>query len=189
MRSVKCFVCLLGLTAMLLGGLMTTYAASGAGNPDLVVILRGTDIGYAGTVPDIDGDGADDTALCFDVNLIDAHMENIIGTASDCLPNVTPTGAGDQVDLNLVGTTFFRFPQGLLVLRGNTAVRDAGGLIPGFTHTTGAHPGGVNNVLSGTERFAGATGGVRLSGLVAMAPQPDGSLQITFDCVFIINLD
>ena len=84
-------------------------AAAGSGNAGLpgratVLRLLGTGEAYEGFVPDIDGDGNDDAALCFDVDLLDASGRKI-GTATDCLSNITPVGGG----LALVGTTIFHF--------------------------------------------------------------------------------
>ena len=39
---------------------------------------------YEETVPDIDGDGID-TAICFDVELINQSNKQVVGTATDCL--------------------------------------------------------------------------------------------------------
>ena len=46
--------------------------------------LKGLGHGYEGTVPDIDGDGVDDPATCFDVDLFDSSGMKI-GTAVDRL--------------------------------------------------------------------------------------------------------
>jgi hypothetical protein len=112
-----------------------------------------------------------------------------VGTATDCLSNVTAIGSG----VALVGTTYFNFPQGELVVRGRTTVQPA--LTPlvstsghTMTHTTGA-ASPDNGVISGTRRFAGAAGTVRLSGLVDMS-QFAGNVgdPISFDCLFVIDL-
>jgi hypothetical protein len=46
---------------------------------------------------------------------------------------------------------------------------------------------GANSIIGGTGRFQNATGSVRLSGAVNLSELGDG--VITFDCVFVINLD
>ena len=51
------------------------------------------------------GEPAD--ATCFDVDLRDPHTGRTIGTATDCLGNLTPVGGG----VALVGTTFFKLPR------------------------------------------------------------------------------
>ena len=56
------------------------------GLPGRATVLRllGTAEAYDGFVPDIDGDGVDDPAVCFDVDLLDASGRKI-GTATACL--------------------------------------------------------------------------------------------------------
>ena len=158
-----------------------------AADPKIVVRLTGTDIGEERTVPDIDGDGVDDSALCFDVNLEDIKTGKIVGIATDCLSEITPVGDG----LALVGTTTFNFNDGnQLTSRGITTVQPVTDGSPSMTHITGSIPDADdNNILSGTGKFQDASGPVRLSGAVNMEPQGDGSLQITFDCLFVIDLE
>ena len=151
--------------------------------------LVGTGNMYESTVADIDGDGEADDAICFDVDLINAKNQQLIGTATDCLSNITGVDTG----LALVGTTFFRMPQGGLVVRGNTTVQPvfhetvtpAG---QNMTHTTGA-AGTGNAVIEGTGRFAGITGTARLSGMVDLSGFA-GNIgdPISFDCLFVIDL-
>lgn len=178
-----------GIAAAMLAGSTGIYANDiGAGN-HLVFNLIGTGAMYEGLVPDIDGDGLDDPAICFDVDLVDMQTQRTAGTATDCLSNVTPTGSG----VALVGTTYFNLPQGELVVRGNTTVQPVfhptvttSGV--SMTHITGAAAPG-NAVISGTRQFAGAVGTVRLSGLVDMTNFA-GNVgdPITFDCLFVVNL-
>lgn len=182
----KC-VAMACVTTLLLGGSVNAFA-SGAGN-NFVLNLIGTGPMYEDYVPDIDGDGADDPAICFDVDLVDMQKGQTVGTATDCLSDVTPTGTG----LALVGTTYFNFPQGELVVRGKTTVQPAlhptvsvSGQV--MTHITGA-ASPDNAVISGTRQFAGAEGTVRLSGMVDMSAF-DGNAgdPISFDCLFFVDL-
>jgi len=158
-----------------------------AAEPNIVIRLVGTAIGEDRMVPDIDGDGIDDSALCFDINLKDVKTGKMIGTATDCLSNITSVGYG----LSLVGTTTFDFNDGnQLVSRGITTVQPVTDGSPNMTHITGSIPDvNENNILSGTGKYHDASGPVRLSGAVNMVTQDDNSLQITFDCLFVINLD
>ena len=144
--------------------------------------LKGVGHAYDGMVPDIDGDGVDDPALCFDVDLYDsAGMK--IGTATDCLSDITDVGGG----LALVGTTIFNLPNGTFVTRGNTTVQPlTTGVASPATHITGAIPeDGSNGVLHGTRAFEGFEAQVRLSGAVNMADLGDGI--IVFDCLFMVS--
>jgi hypothetical protein len=166
--------------------LMASNGASGnSGLPGRAVVLRllGTGSAYEGTVPDIDGDGNDDPATCFDVDLLDASGKKI-GTATDCLSNITPVDGG----LALVGTTIFRLPNGTFISRGNTTVQPVTTSEPTpVTHTTGAIPmDGSNGVISGTKAFEKFRALVRLSGAVNMS-RLDSDGEITFDCLFAVT--
>ena len=156
------------------------------GGKTLVLRLDGTGLLYSATVPDIDGDGEDDDAICFDLDLIDLKKNRVIGTATDCLSDITEVGDG----LALVGTTFFNFDDGTIVSRGLTTVQPTTHGSPNSTHITGAISDGSNDILSGTDEFEDATGSVRLSGAVDMSSfdATEGS-PITFDCIFVITLD
>ncbi|MEA3410829.1 MAG: hypothetical protein U9R74_04740 [Pseudomonadota bacterium] len=156
----------------------------------LVLNLVGTGTGYSKLVPDIDGDTLDDEAVCFDVDLFNQKTRRRIGTATDCLSNITTEGDA----IKLVGTTSFHLAggelRGELVTRGLTTVQpviqptvSANGQV--FTHMTGA-AGDGNAVLSGTGRYSSSTGTSRLSGLVNLADFP---ATATFDCLFVIDLD
>jgi hypothetical protein len=173
----------------MLGGPLNAYAKDqGAGN-HYVLNLVGTGAMYQDIVPDIDGDGLDDPAICFDVDLVNMNNRQTVGTATDCLSNLTPTGTG----VALVGTTYFNLPQGQLVVRGKTTVQPV--LQPTvtpaghtMTHITGA-ASADNSVIAGTRRFAGAEGTVRLSGMVDMSGF-GGNVgdPIFFDCLFVVDL-
>lgn len=170
--------------------LVLPFAASAAGGKHFVLNLVGTGGMYESFVPDIDGDGLDDAAICFDVGLVNLKNGRTIGTATDCLSEVTPVGTGVQ----LVGTSYFRMPAGELITRGNTSVQPVlhPTVSPGgqeITHVTGAADVG-NSVIGGSGRFAGASGTVRLSGMVNMA-EFAGNVgdPISFDCIFVVDLD
>ena len=156
----------------------------------LVLNLVGTGYMYPDTVPDIDGDGYDDDAICFDVELINQKNNKIVGTATDCLSDITPIGGG----IALVGTSYFHMPKGTLITRGRTSVQPVTQTTVttwghNITHITGASGTG-NAIIGGTKQFAGATGTVRLSGMVDLS----GFLgnpgdPMTFDCLFVVDLD
>ena len=160
-------------------------ALAASGNSGLpgratVLRLRGTGTAYAGTVADIDGDGGDDDATCFDIDLYDASGRKI-GTATDCLSNIQGVGDG----MALVGTTTFNLPNGSFTTRGHTSVQPVttGGPTPA-THVTGAIPmDGDNGVISGTGVYEGFRAQVRLSGAVNLS-RLDSDGEITFDCLF-----
>jgi hypothetical protein len=178
------------ISMSLLGVAFSTSARDVGGGKHFVLNLVGTGPMYEDTVPDIDGDFNPDPAICFDTDLYNGKNRQLIGTATDCLSNIMPSGLG----VKLVGTTFFHMPQGTLVTRGSTTVQPVGWptVTPSgqtITHITGAS-GTENAILDGTGRFAGSTGTVRLSGMVDMTSfGGNPGDPIAFDCLFIIDLD
>lgn len=163
----------------------TTVAESSAPLPGRATVVRliGDAAAYEGTVPDIDGDGQDDPAVCFDVDILDA-AGNKIGTATDCLSNITEVGGG----MALIGTTTFRLANGTFVSRGATTVQPVTTTAPTpVTHTTGAIPmEGANGILSGTGAYRNFEAEVRLSGAVNLS-RLDSEGRIAFDCLFAIT--
>ncbi|MFV9615721.1 MAG: hypothetical protein ACNYZG_07175 [Gammaproteobacteria bacterium] len=177
------------LLCICLGLSSNAMAENNSSGKHYVFNLIGTGTMYQGEVADIDGDGINDPAICFDVDLVNAKNQQLIGTGTDCLSNITPTGTG----LALVGTTFFHLAEGDLVVRGKTTVQPA--LHPivtstgqNITHTTGA-AGTENAVIDGTGRFAGAEATSRLSGMVDLSGFT-GNVgdPITFNCLFVVDL-
>ena len=175
-----------------LGLPFTALANDVGGGKRLILNLVGAGPMYETMVPDIDGDYEDDPAICFDVDVgvVNGKNRQVIGTATDCLSNITPAGTG----LALVGTTFFHLPKGTLITRGRTTVQPvlqptettAGNMI---THATAAAATG-NSIIDGTGRFAGVTGTVRLGGLVDLSNfAGEVGDPIFFDCLFIVDLD
>jgi len=181
------------LLALCFGLSFNAMAKNNGGGKHYVFNLIGTGAMYEAEVADIDGDGVDDPAICFDVDLINAKNQQLIGTATDCLSDVTPTETVIGTALELVGTTTFHLPQGDLVVRGNTTVQPV--LHPimtpsgqNITHITGAS-GTEDAVINGTGRFAGAAATARLSGMVDLSGFGGNVGEpITFDCLFVVDL-
>lgn len=163
--------------------LVANANAANQGGQVLTLNLKGTATAYSAEIPAIEGTGTT-TANCFDVALHDMSTGLQVGTATDCLADTVEELGG----VKLVGTTIFNFTGGAtIVSRGKTTVMPVLHGSPGFTHVTGAGADG-NGILSGTNQYANASGNVRLSGLVNLSKlATDG--QITFDCIFVINLD
>jgi hypothetical protein len=156
----------------------------------LILNLVGEGTSVEMLVPDPDNPGGMSTALCYDIDLFNAKNRQLIGTATDCLSNITPTGGG----VALVGTTTFRLPQGNIVTQGRTTVQPAvtpvttteGHLITNITGASGAG----NSILEGTKKYRNATGTARLSGLVDLTLfTANAGDTIFFDCLFVIDLD
>ena len=150
-----------------------------------IVKLAGTGSMYKMTMP-----GFDEEAMCFDIDLIDMKSSDIVGTAIDCLSDVQSKANG----ISLIGTTFFRLPEGILITRGKVSVQpvleetisESGQT---YTHITGASSSG-NTIITGTGIFADSSGNARLSGMVDMSSfaMNEGDL-LTFNCLFEIHLD
>ncbi len=146
-----------------------------------IVKMVGRAVGEERSIPDFNGDGVT-TGLCFDLSLIDVSNNQVIGTATDCLSNVTVNPDGS---IALTGTAFFDFNDGSgsLVTRGLTTVQPTTHGSPGITHITGAIPtADSNDIIEGTRHYKNAKGKIRLSGAVNMH-SPN---EITFNCIFII---
>lgn len=159
--------------------------ASGSDRPGLVVRLVGTDVGEVRDLSHLTGAPGADEALCFDLVMLDAATGRTIGTASDCLINVQTVGDG----LSLTAVTIFNFPGGTIVNEGQTTVQPTTIGSEPVTHITGAIPqAGDRTIIDGTRGFAGAEGSVRLSGAVDLSSFA-ATNAITFDCLFVIDLD
>ncbi len=172
------FICMVAMALLL-----TNANAANQGGQTLTLNLKGTATGYMADIPMIE-DSQIMTATCFDVALHDMSTGLQVGTATDCLADLAMESGG----VKLIGTTFFNFTGGAtIVSRGKTTVMPVLHGSPGFTHVTGAGADG-NGILSGTNQYANASGNVRLSGLVNLS-KLDSDGQITFDCIFVINLD
>lgn len=167
--------------------LLSASGANGAGvGNKIVVVLAGTGTAYNGD-EQFERFGLDPLgALCFEMDLIDAKTGNVIGNGSDCLSGITPSDSDNG--MSLTATTFFHFPGGTLISRGQVTVQPVLDGSEGYTHVTGAvPPPTANNVIYGDRKFKKAAGSVRLSGLVNLAALASEGM-ITFDCVFIIDI-
>jgi hypothetical protein len=160
------------------------------GGKHYVFNLVGTGYQYQRPVPDPESGGTMD-ALCFDLALVNMQNRQIVGTASDCLSAISIAESGT---IALTGTTYFHLPQGTLITQGKTTVAEveqATATTDGtpMTHITGASGSG-DAIVGGTRRFANSTGTARLSGMVNLKDfgGVDGD-PITFDCIFVVDLD
>ena len=180
------------LSTVFTGLALSPFVLAGdqGGGKHLVFNLVGTGHQYASTVPDIDGDGVDDPALCFDVSLVNMKNQQLVGSATDCLSEISM----EETGVALVGTTYFHLPNGTLVTRGRTTVAPvlhetitpAGHMM---THVTGASSDDYA-ILGGYGRFARANGTARLSGMVNLSAfTGTAGDPITFDCLFVIDIE
>ena len=174
-----------------LGLSANAFAKDKGGGKHFVFNLVGSGPMYLSTVPDIDGDGIDDPAFCFDADLVDMKNQQVIGTATDCLSNIEN---GINGGLALDGTAIFNLKSGTLITRGLTSVQPVNQetITPNgqeITHFTAAS-GLDNAIISGTGQFKNATGTSRLSGMVDLSAFAGNEGEpIAFDCLFVIDLD
>lgn len=160
------------------------------GGKRYVFNLLGTAMATPGMVPDPMNPGAQMSADCFEVDLIDMKNRRHVGHAVDCL--TVQDVIGDFEFIRLIGTTTFYLPQGSVTTQGYTTVAKvqqvtespAIGLITHFTAAAGTG----NAIIGGTKRFNNATGTSRLSGLVNLSELLTTN-EITFDCIFVVDID
>ncbi|MBC7002232.1 hypothetical protein BIZ37_06660 [Photobacterium sp. BZF1] len=156
----------------------------------LALNLVGTGKMYPDTVPPLEKYGPPLDAQCFDVELKNIHDGEQIGWATDCLSEVEGT---PETGLQLIGTTFFYLPDGLLITRGHTTVQPV--LKPTVTvdgqyisHITGASSD-ENAVVKGYGEYQWHRGTVRLSGMVDVTEFAGNEGDpMFFDCLFVIDL-
>ena len=156
-------------------------AANEGGRRNIVVALTG----MAAAVPR-NFDGVD--YLCFDVDLINPGTKRKIGFGTDCLELGSIVPIGDDGGFGINNLTFFDLPGGTVVSLSRTTIQPVEDPSHGPTHITG-EVASDNNILPhlSTGRFENATGNTRLSGQVDMSLFGDGI--ITFDCIFVIDID
>ena len=152
-----------------------------AERPNRVVVLQGTAEGELRVVEGVEMD-------CFDTPMVNPRNGHVIGTATDCLDLASVVPIGDDGGFGIDNTTFFHFHNGTVAAASRTTIQPVEDPSEGPTHITG-EVSAEDNVLPhlGTGPFAGRTGRTRLSGIVDMSAL--GSNVISFDCVFVIDLD
>jgi hypothetical protein len=186
-----------GLLVLALGAGVTFSAFAGKGHrngPDknhIAVKLIGTGHLYNTYVPDIDGDGIDDIAECYDLDLINLKTGRSFGTGTDCISNIRNVGGAAAAD----ATFTVNMPKGSIVIRTKStaapltyeATRQQDGGI--FTHVAGGSSH-EQRILSGTGKYRGRTGTARLNGLMDWSKYT-GTLgdPLYIDCVIEIQLD
>ena len=161
------------------GASAETLTARFIGRPQ--VLADNSSVPFASRIP------AD--ALCFKIEMYDVSGSQRIGTGWDCLSDIRPD---DETFARLMLTDYsiFKFKgRGKILAVGDVSIQvpHAGTVAPPTTHVTGSSPGGPN-ILKGRREFSGATGRVRLSGLVDMSTVLDDGF-LGFDCIFVIELD
>jgi len=141
--------------------------------------------------------------LCFQLPLFDLENGIPMGIGVDCLNPFDDSGDEFGEGLQIEAKTFFFLRRGVIVNHGCTSARPffAGVGNAGATHITGSIPRSefgveptpipaceeAEGVILVTREFRESSGDVRLSGAVDLSNA--GAGEITFSCVFVINLD
>lgn len=178
MKKVVASGLLLALMGIVIAGAFALYSSSEVeareGPQNFVVALQGTATGVE----------TDPGVFCFDVDLVDLTTDRVIGVGTDCLDTNSIAPIGDDGGFGITNTTIFHLPGGMIVSKSRTSIQpvEAGGDI----FITGEEASG-DNITDGSGRFDGVTGSTRLSGIVDMSQF--GSGIITFDCIFVININ
>jgi hypothetical protein len=185
--STHLLVGLLGLISFagVTGAFLTTEtsAASPPEQRSKMVRVVGTAVGEIRDLSALTSTPGASESLCFDVEVIDAETGRWLGTATDCLFDITEVGDG----LALSAITIFNLPGGTLFTEGRTSVQPTTTGSPDITHITGAIPlPDSETFVLGTGRFAGIRGNARLSGAVNLSRLEQYN-EITFDCLFSLN--
>ncbi len=170
-------------TILSLAAVETTSAIPpGLQGKSLVVALQGTATAQPRVIQLPEGPVE---AMCFDVDMIDLETGEVIGTGTDCLYNIQETNNG----LTLTDVTIFQFNDGRIMSKSEVEVQAVANGFPNVSHLTGSVPEeGHNSILRSSGRYRNAAGRVRLSGAVDMSSLESNG-QMTFNCIFVIELD
>lgn len=113
----------------------------------------------------------------------------VIGSGIDCLDLGSLTPIGDDGGFAISNTTFFHLPGGTIVSLSRTTIQPVETPTAGATHITGEVADSQNILASqGTGKFWNVEGSTRLSGAVNLSRLGAENI-VTFDCVFLIDLD
>lgn len=155
------------------------------------LFLSGTKVLYECEIPPTD-QGTTIVTQCHDHDVIDLRTNQIIGTATDALADVTMNGGS----FSGTNTVIFRLKQGTFVVRGKgggqpvvTGNPSWTGQTP-ITHMAAFFPEqGQDNILTeyGTGMFKNATGKWNLLGAIDMSRVQEN--LATFYCLFEIDME
>ena len=170
---------IVGVTYLMLGN---SGAEAREGPQNFVVALQGTATGVETSLGS--------KVFCFDVDMVDLATGRVIGVGTDCL-DTNPTSMipiGGDGGFGIENTTTFHLPGGTITSVGRTTVQPAEDDGTGRAMFITGEVSDAPNI-TGTGRFEGATGSTRLSGIVDMTHFLDGHGTITFDCIFVIDIN
>ncbi len=178
------------MKALLFTALFICTSWAFAVDQTLIYQMRGTAVGEKRMVPDYTGDGIEDEALCFDLELVDMKTNEVVGKATDCISNMQEVDKG----FSLLGTSYFMVEKGIFkgkfTTRGQTTVQPQTGDSDLITHFTGSYPSemDMNGIIETSDSFLDLKGSVRVAGAVNLSNYSEEYPEIKFDCIFIINV-
>ncbi len=203
MKLVACSKKAIMMQALTLLAVFAGFSTNAYADQRLVLNFKGTGTPVPRQVPDQTGLELSNNgwlaANCFSADVFDLKTGRKMGTAEDCLSEIAVGGATDSgTGVQVVGTTIFNLAQGRLVIQGLTSVQEvnwptsnAEGIE--FTHITGANSPydavlHADGDLANTGRFKSVEATVRLSGQVNLEKVGDVEPEITFDCIFVVDI-
>ena len=181
---------------LLLGlGLAGVRSGAAASGPDGLVHGRQILVELTGVANGIEVGGPGSGVLDFDTLLVDPTSGRYLGTGTDRLLLTTIEGGDPFAGESFVMTnqTTFDLPGGTITTQNRTTVApfvqgSTGPFETAVTHSTSDFSRGV--ILSGTGRYAGISGSVKLAGAVDMSQFTGGpGSPIGFNCLFTFELD
>ncbi len=125
--------------------------------------------------------------LCFQLPLVDATRDEVVGTAFDCLSDIAPGPDGNGIILT--DTVILDFDGGRIVARDRVTIQPVIDGSPAFTHITGAIPlASTINSLFTSGQFKDEVARVRVSGGVNLSRFGESPPVITFDCLLEVRI-
>lgn len=169
--------------------------AMGKKKKDLFVRVVGTAVGELEFVPDIDGDGIDDIANCFTIEIRSLDKDKKIGDATECINFDALVGDG----FASVNTTTLRIKKDEVTVRHLVTIQPITTGLSFVTHIVGSFPGSIpdfsglppdlkTGILGGTHKYKQASGDVRMSGGVDLT-FVDSRNEIHFDSIYLVRFN
>ena len=177
----KRILAIAGLITLAVSGLAVATPDGGHAKT-LALVLRGPAVADARTVDIAAGSF---TGSAFDNPLFDARTGDVVGRGTDLIMSMDPDGAGFDAQT----LTIYRLKDGDIYTQNRVAVQPTSVPLFNSSHIVGALDApGTNQIIGGTGAYRGATGRVRLSGMIDLS-QLNATGDAHFNCIFQIELD
>ncbi|MEW7279015.1 hypothetical protein ABW636_10510 [Aquimarina sp. 2201CG1-2-11] len=134
--------------------------------------------------------GVESSAICFNVELLDARTNLKVGNGTDCLSEIVTVQANnDGLPKIKLNTTVFNFDSGTYATQTLTTLQTIYQGDKEITHITGVtHEVDdiQNNFVYGDGYFSNIEGSSNISGAINMS-KLDTEGKVDFDCIFVLN--